>query len=308
MQSYPGPGRDTCLLVMEKNRTNPGRGYYHVCSDGNFASVIFHNPEDFKAAMNRVAVITLRLRVVILAFVLMDNHFHFIILAPDEDAAYRFANEFKRLTGLYLTTKYHQPNSLKKLPVKVLPIPDEEALKTQICYVLKNPTKARIGMFYDYPWGTGTLYFRSSRQPGPARRADSFTDEAVRMMCQTRITIPGDWLIRDGILIPENYVPVEEVEQLFRTTRSFMYFLSLNKDDEIEQDMGQWNELRLTDSELRQERDLYAQENYGVSRLRDLSLPDRIRVARYLRHKFLCSRKQLARIVQLPLETLEKAL
>ena len=87
-----------------------------------------------------------------------------------------------------------------------------------------------------------------------------------------------------------------------------MYFLSLNKDDEIENNLGQWNELRLTDSELRQERDLYAREKLGKVRLRDLSLPERLKVARFLRHKYLCSRKQLARIVQLPLETLEKAL
>lgn len=258
--------------------------------------------------MNRVAVCALRLGVTILAFVLMDNHFHFIILAPDEDAAYRFANEFKRLTGLYMTNKYHRPNSLIKLPVKVLLISDEDALKTQICYVLKNPTKARIGMFYAYPWGTGSLYFRQGQWMKPARRVDSFTGEAVRTICQTRVSIPGQWLIRDGILIPENYVPIEMVENLFRSTRSFMYFLSLNKDDEIEQDMGEWNELRLNDSELRQERDLYAREKLGKSRLRDLSIPDRVKAARFLRHKYLCSKKQLARVVQLPLETLEKAL
>ena len=293
---------------MEKNQATSGRGYYHVCSDGNFASVIFHNPVDFKAAMNRVAVITLRLDVIILAFVLMDNHFHFIIQAPDEDTAYHFANEFKRLTGLYLTNKYHLPNSLSKLPVKALPIPDEDALKTQICYVLKNPTKARISMFYDYPWGTGALYFRQEKRADSAMRVDAVTGEEIRKICQTRVTIPGEWLLCDGILIPDNYVPIKEVEQLFRSTRSMMYFLSLNKDDEIEQDMGQWNELRLTDSELRQERNLFAREKFGASRLRDLSLPDRIKVARYLRHKFLCSKKQLARIVQLPIETLEKVL
>ena len=293
---------------MEKNQRTSGRGYYHVCSDGNFASVIFHNPEDFKAAMNRVAVCALRLRVVILAFVLMDNHFHFIIQAPDEDTAYRFANEFKRLTGMYMTNKYHLPNSLSRLPVKALPIPDDDALKTQICYVLKNPTKARISMFYDYPWGTGALYFRQERRADSVMRVNSVTGEEIRKICQTRVTIPGEWLLRDGILIPDNYVPVKQVEQLFRSTRSMMYFLSLNKDDEIEQDMGQWNELRLTDSELRQERNLFAREKFGATRLRDLSLPDRMKVARYLRHKFLCSRKQLARIVQLPLETLEKVL
>lgn len=292
---------------MENNQSTGG-GYYHVCSDGNYASVIFLNPDDFKAAMNRVAGCALRLRVIILAFVLMDNHFHFIIWAPSEDEAYRFAQEFKRLTGLYQTEKYHRPSSLKKLPVKVLPIKDEEALKTQICYVLKNPTKARIGMFYDYPWGTGALYFRKDGAVKPALNVASFTQDTIRMTCRTRVAIPADWRICDGILIPENYVPVEEVEQLFRTTRSFMYYLSLNKDDEIELAMGQWNELRLTDSELRQERDLYAREKFGTSRLRDLSLHDRIKAARYLRHKYLCSKRQVARIVQLPFETIEKVL
>ncbi|MCR5710039.1 MAG: hypothetical protein K6G79_06110 [Bacteroidales bacterium] len=292
---------------MKKNQSDGG-GYYHICSDGNYASVLFLNPDDFKAAMNRVAGCALRLRVIILAFVLMDNHFHFIIRAPSEDEAYRFAQEFKRLTGLYQTEKYHRPSSLKKLPVKVLPIADEEALKTQLCYVLKNPTKARIGMFYDYPWGTGALYFRKDGAVKPASSAASFTQDTIRMMCRTRVAVPPDWRICDGILIPENYVPVEEVEQLFRTPRSFMYYLSLNKDDEIEQAMGQWNELRLTDRELRQERDMFAKEKFGTSRLRDLSLHDRIKVARYLRHKYLCSKKQVARIVQLPFETIGKVL
>lgn len=292
---------------MENNQSIQG-GYYHVCSDGNFTSVLFLNPDDFKAAMNRVACCSLRLRVIVLAFVLMDNHFHFIIWAPSENDAYRFAQEFKRLTGLYQTEQYHRPGSLRKLPVKVLPILGDESLKTQICYVLKNPTKARIGMFYDYPWGTGTLYFRKDSAVKPAFSVSSLTKETIRTMCRTRVSVPTDWRICDGILIPENFVPVEKVEQLFRTTRSFMYYLSLNKDDEIEQEMGQWNELRLTDSELRQERDLYAREKFGTSHLRDLSLRDRIKVARYLRHKYLCSQKQVARIVQLPLETIEKVL
>ena len=30
--------------------------YYHICSDGNFSSVLFRNATDFKAAMNRIAV------------------------------------------------------------------------------------------------------------------------------------------------------------------------------------------------------------------------------------------------------------
>lgn len=285
-----------------------GRGYYHICSDGNRASVLFPDTRDFKAAMNRIAVLSLRMDVVILAFVLMDNHFHFIVKAPSGDDAEMFANEFKRLTGIYEAHERDVSKSISRLPVKVLDILDADSLKTQICYTAKNPTKARMSMFYDYPWGTGPLYFQKSKFPSAAKRVDSFTQEQIRKICKTRIDIPGDWLIHDGILLPVNYIPVDEVEQLFRSTRSYMYFLSLNKDDEIEHDMGDWNELRLTDIELRQERDRHARERFGKHRLRDMSIPERLKIARFLKNKYLCSRKQLARIVQLPLEIIEKNL
>ena len=302
--------RTISLPVMETtDKQTSGRGYYHICSDGNHSSVLFLDEDDFKAAMNRVAVCALRLKVVIVAFVLMDNHFHFIIRARSKEEAIRFANEFKRLTGIYQSHKYGRANSLVHLPVKVLFVDGSDYLKTVICYVIKNPTKARLGMFYDYPWGTGGLYFRNGRRAtSGSRSVGSFSQEAIRALCKTRVAIPKDWLICDGVLLPENYVAIGEAEQLLRSPRAYMFFLSLNKDDDIEREFGDWNDLRLTDSELRQERDSFIRQRFGQCRFRDLAVPDRLKVARYLRHKYLCSKKQIARIVQLPLETVDNNL
>lgn len=110
------------------------------------------------------------------------------------------------------------------------------------------------------------------------------------------------------MILPENYVDVQAVEKLFGTPRSYMFFLSLNKDDEIERDMGEWSELRMNDSELRVERDRIVQEIFGKNAVRTLTVPERLRLAVALRRKFVCSKKQLSRIVHLPYEELIKKL
>ena len=288
-------------------------GYYHICSDGNYSSVLFHNSADFKAAMNRLALLALRYRVTILAFVLMDNHFHIIVKVESKDDATFFGNAFKRLTGLYNVRKYGERASCRKLPVKMLPVWTADNLKSVICYTLKNPTKARIAMFYYYPWGTGSLYFKyecadSGCPAMPANQVKDLNQSQYRTMFQTRMAAPPSWLIRDGIILPENYVPVKQVEALFKTTRSFMYYLSMNNDAEIEREMEEWNEIRLPDPELRTARNELIGKMFGKMRLNDLSAPQRLTLARALRKKYFCSKKQLARIVRLPFDEVAQRL
>lgn len=281
----------------------PKKSYFHICSDGNRVDALFKNASDFKAAMNRTAVCALRFHVLILAFVLMDNHFHFVVLAT-EDNCIRFINEFKRLTGKYMADTYGEVSLLLRLPVKIIPVTEEEYLKTLIAYVVKNPTKARLDMFYLYPWGSGSLYFRDNAQDC---RAVSYLKELgsrkIRLLCQTRQKLPGDWILSDGMILPDNYVAIGGVERLFRTTRSYMHFLSRNADAEMEKPLEEWNAINLSDTELRAERRRLSQNYFGGKSLQQMSVPERLKMARLLRNKYLCSRKQLARIVQLSNET-----
>lgn len=288
--------------------TPPKKRYFHICSDGNSVDALFRNVADFKAAMNRTAVCALRFHVLILAFVLMDNHFHFVVLAT-EDNCIRFINEFKRLTGKYMADTYGEGSLLLRLPVKVIPVTEEEYLKTLIAYVIKNPTKARLEMFYLYPWGSGSLYFRDKARGGRATSClKDLSSRNIRALCKTRHKLPGDWMISDGMILPENYVAIEEVERLFRTTRSYMHFLSRNADAEMEKPLEEWNAINLSDTELRAERIRLSQHFFGGRSLQQMSVPERLKLARSLRNKYLCSRKQLARIVQLPYETVRQNL
>lgn len=287
------------------NRARPIRGYYHICSDGNSVDVLFRNETDFVAAMNRIAACSLRFKIVILAFVLMHNHFHFVIQADSEEEAIRFVNEFKRLTGQYIAHQYGQLSSLVRLPVKIIPVPDDSYLKTLIAYVVKNPTQARLNMFFTYPWGTGSLYFCGDKHPFRGTFEEKNPGgRFIREICRTHESVPAHWRVSGDLILPENYVAVEEVEQLYKTARSYMFFLSLNKDEQLEKDYGEWNEINLSDTELRAERIRMTKEMFGTTSLRDIPVPDRVILARQMRRKFLCSKKQIARIVHLPYEAI----
>ena len=248
--------------------------------------------------MNRIAICSLRFKIIILAFVLMHNHFHFVIQADSGEEARLFINEFKRLTGQYLAHQYGLRSSLVRLSIKIIPVPDEAYLKTLIAYVVKNPTQARLDMFFTYPWGTGRLYFCEDIRPQNQTHGARF----VREIIHTHETLPAHWIVSDDLILPENYVAVDQVEKLFKSTRSYMYFLSLNKDEELEREFGEWNEINLSDTELRAERSRITKEMFGSSSLREVSAPDRLIIAKMLRRKYLCSKKQIARIVHLPYE------
>ena len=134
-------GRHTGMILCLRDLA---MGYYHVCSDGNSAAVLFGNEADFKAAMNRVAICATGFPITILAFVLMGNHFHFVMRCDSEDTCRAFISEFKRLTGRYNSMMNRESTSLRSIEVKVIPVTDIDYLRTLVCYVLKNPTKARL--------------------------------------------------------------------------------------------------------------------------------------------------------------------
>lgn len=281
--------------------------YYHICSDGNHSFALFLSDRDFKAAMNAVAICALITKIDILAFVLMDNHFHFAVRAESEEQCRRFVILLKQLIGLQIAKTSERRGVLSRLPVKIIPVTGDDYLKTLICYIIKNPTKARKEMFYSYPWGSGTLYFNGRKQKADGARAvREHTRREITRTVGTHSKLPPDWMIVDGMILQENYVRADEVEALFKTTRSFMYYLSMKTDEPIEKDYQEWNDIGLDDTEIRRERDVMAKKLFNVSRLRDLAVPERIIIAKHLRRKFLCPHKQLSRVMQVPLKDIEK--
>ena len=112
-------------------------GYYHVCTDGNAIAWMFQDDEDFIAGVNRIGLCVLKTFVGVVAFILMDNHVHFVLYGSAVQCK-AFINMYKRLTGRWISNRYGQSDYLRLLPTEMIRIADEESLLNTLAYIDRN--------------------------------------------------------------------------------------------------------------------------------------------------------------------------
>lgn len=188
----------------------------------------FRDEEDFKVAMNYIAIEAARHpEVVVLTFILMSNHVHFVLKGTRKDVK-DFVENFKRRYSIYYQKKYGIRKFLRHngLDIKLIPYEDE-AVEKAIAYVLMNCVGAGICVHAgQYQWGTGATFFGQPEKGG--RFLKSLSAREIKKLLHTdEETLPGEWIIgQDGYILPQNYVDCKGVETLFRTPQRLNYFLN----------------------------------------------------------------------------------
>lgn len=271
----------------------------HVYSDGRNQADLFLEREDFVFGMNRVAICASVSGVEIYAFCLMSNHFHFV-LSGDSDATKHFIDAFKRSVGVYLHNKYGSSAVWKSAAFSIRNISDNEELKSVIGYCLRNPVNARIVVDpLKYEWSSITCYFIDCYvyYPPAARRVSELSYRQVCRLTKCRMKLPPTWQItEEGMILPSSYVKYESVEKSFSSSRSYDYFTR-----------GKKSVLPTTDSSpLFDDSQLYAsmKEICGESEFMNLSFAIKRRVIEELRFKFKAPTKQIARVLNVPEESI----
>ena len=188
----------------------------------------FRDEEDFKVAMNYVAIqAALCPDVIVLAFILMSNHVHFVLKGKREDVE-AFVNSFKTRYSLYLQKKYGVNEFLRRNHVDVKYIPyEDEAVERAIAYVQMNCVAANICAYANqYMWGTGGVFFNPSVVRG--KRIGDMSERSISKLLHSEFKeVPPDWIVgEDCFILPQNFVDVKEVEALFRTPKRMNYFLN----------------------------------------------------------------------------------
>lgn len=199
--------------------------FHLVTTDHLSDRLWFKDTQDFVVAMNIVAVLSLRMNVSILAFILMSNHVHFV-LAEDKAKALKFITEFKRLFSWYLTNKYGKREQLRRNDVDIRELSAyDESLERAIAYVQMNCVAAGLCLSpTDYRWGSGNCFFRASTVNGtPAR---TLSRRKIRALTHSTEVIPEDWLFsQEGYILPDCYIARDFVQSLFRKPQRMLYFL-----------------------------------------------------------------------------------
>ena len=274
------------------------RKIYLLTTDHLEDGLWFRDEEDFKVAMNYIAIQAFSWpEVIVFAFILMSNHVHFVLQGEERDVI-GFINKFKQRYALYYHHKYGVVEFLRRNSVhfKEIPLADE-ALEMAIAYVQMNAVAANICDRPDhYPWGTGSVFFNLN--PPAGMRTGSHSGRRIRDMLHTRfVRFPDNWIISEaGYILPMSYVAVKTVEGVFKTPKRMNYFLRTSSKARKIIENGDSALPAFRDQIILQAlpdlcRSLFHQNGFEY-----LSQDERVELVRQIRYRFSADSKQIARV------------
>lgn len=276
--------------------------YYHVCTDGHALDWMFKDTADFIAGVNRIGICMLETSVVVVAFILMDNHVHFVLYGTIVQCK-KFITRYKALTGMWIRFKYGIDGHLRRLPSQLILIEDEEQLLDTIAYIDRNSIVAGYGLLPgEYPWGSAKYVFTNEADI-PSVSLNDMTQKDARELLGTWVQLPGDWKVdRSGMILPTCFLDVDKLQRLFKSPIKYLYHLSKKLEGKIEMHGG----IRtfIPDKELRKITDTLVREMFGRTDIGQLDFNSRIALARKLRYDYASTLKQISRLLHLEVDAL----
>lgn len=281
-------------------------GYFHVCTDGAAIPWMFQDDQDFIAGINRIAICHLKTCITVIAYVLMDNHVHFVLYGTMPQCK-EFITLFKRLTGKWILTKYGISDYLRHLPTDILRIDSEERLLNTIAYLDRNSIVAGFSKLPgEYPWGSARYYFRDKPSAEFTKLIADLTKNERRAILRTRTIFPRDWRINDsGMINPLSFLDSKRVESYFKSPLRYTYFLAKKLEGLIEQDLENSQKAFLPDKELRVNVNRLTQDLFGATSVNQLDVKSKLMIARRLRYDYASTVKQIARMLRLDKSALD---
>ena len=278
--------------------------YYHAYTKGLKRNLLFSSDEDFIYGMNLIPKSLKGTGVVLLAFCLMDNHLHFI-LKSTRDKCNGFIVKYKKSLGSFLARNGRRIR--EDLEAGVSRIGTSDYLMTSIAYVLRNPMVAGTNYIpQDYRWSSASIYFRRQARIGAVgqRALGTLSYKDKRVVLKGRCDFPDDWLLdEEGMILPECYTAVAEVEGLFSSVGRYLYHISANREAEVNGAVS--GKVRLSDSDLKKEAVKMCLNMFGTASVNMLDHGQRLLVCKSLRKEFGAAANQLARVMDIDAEYLK---
>ena len=286
--------------------------FFHLCGDGPNSRTYITSLADYRAAFNLVGVCAAKTGVVVVSFSHEDSHPHFLLWGTEADCL-AFKELFETLYRHY-TSKTRRKGLELSLDFELYPIVSEEYLLSVAAYTVIQPTKdGKPIMFYDYRWGTGSMYFRDENHipvwyfddngiiQTPVRFDSLGRTEQREIVHSRALTIPDNWLVCNGLILPSNYVDIKRFEGIYRTHNRFRVFTASPKsrEEELRRFMSDYHGVTIDDLEARTLCGDTCKMMFGTRDPRRLNTVQRVNLAQQLRRQYRMTFRQLATLVRL---------
>jgi REP element-mobilizing transposase RayT len=128
--------------------------FQHVLARGNERRPIFRDPGDCEHFVRLLGAMAERFRVEVWSYVLMGNHYH-LIVRPWETSLSRAMHWLCVAHSVWHNRRHDRSGHLYQGRFKAFAVEEEEYLKRLICYIHRNPLRARmVKRVAEYPWSS----------------------------------------------------------------------------------------------------------------------------------------------------------
>lgn len=288
----PVQGQATNAVSMQKR-------FYLISTSHLEDRIWFQDEDDFKAAMNMVAVAAYVCRIKVLNFILMSNHVHFVVQAGAEGAR-QFIDYFKLLYSKYMRNKYGLAKYLRGNTSDIRETSAcNESLERAIAYVHMNCVAANICTHpSQYPWGCGSVFFYPRRSAMGVPLSSLSQRECIRQI-HSNVQLPPDYMLtHEGFINPGSYVPVSFVENLFRSPKRFQFFLNNSFKAKNRMAMDAMPSFR--DHVILSGLSDLCHSLFRKTAVEELSDPEKSEMLKQLRFRFSADLAQLSRVTGIP--------
>ena len=285
---------------------------YHICTNGNNTPILLRDKEDYKVVCNYLAVFTWKLKIQMLAYIIMSNHLHMIIVCTNREQAESFTRVLKQNIASYLRHKYGIEKCFKSVDHCISIIDSCKYLRNCIAYVLRNAICAKIcNRIEDYPWSSYSAYFSFSNTETAIRRMSQLSFRERRKILKTRDEYYDAPLYVDssGRIINDCFVRNDIVERAYYNSgRHFLTCLGTCNDADIEYALAIKPLIKVDDMNLMDTVNRVVSDRFNGKQLSNLTNTDKCKIIKNLYFNNKTSVSQLSRVLGLPKDLISQIL
>lgn len=292
--------------AYKEYRTWP-RWYYHLTFDSIEKGQLFNNDGDYTHGMNGIAIGQYIHKLSIIAFVLMVNHCHILLLGSGKDIVNFFIFMKRRINKRLVAQGF--PPLPKEYGFKLVRIEDPMQFKDTIVYIARNPLKARPDITAGgYLWGSTNLIFSETDKLFAKRELKNMSDREIMRRLKSKVVLPNSYVFNEslGFILPESYVDVRKAEQSLQDSWRFSSGIVRNMDANLKIAEGIGELVILSEGELDEIIFQNLKKQFNVNSVNELSTDNKCRLAVILKRRYRIDTKRIARKLRIDVAVLNK--
>lgn len=282
---------------------------FHTCIKGLEDTVLCRDHDDYDAFAKIMCVSAWRKNVIIIIYAVVSNHCHGAVLAANQASAEAFIHDVKKVYSMWFSRKYGERNILHRIDAKALLLDTDWYVRNALAYIPRNALDNGCNI-NEYPWSGYRAMFSPRKEYDSLRirPVSSLTKEERRKIMHTGDKLNDvPWLLDEhDALLPESFCDHRFLEQAFNNDQAFfLKVIGSQNVPDLKYQLEEKPYQMLPDTEMYKLTEEISQRWFKLS-VGNLSVAQRIRLIPYLYHSNKTTAVQLARVLSLPREQVQR--